>query len=257
MERLARALVTGASSGLGVEFARQLAGRGCSVVLVARRAEPMEELARELRSQYDVDAEVLAADLADAAQLGAVERRLADPERPVNLLVNNAGVGSGGTLEEVSADEQERQLRVNTVAPVRLVRAALPRMIEQRHGGVINVASMAASIPATPGSALYGAAKAFLRSYSEGLAAEVRGHGIRVVGVQPGFVRTAMTEGLQRTDPPSVVWVRADRVVAESLRALAAGRVSVVPGFQYKAADAVAQVLPRSLLRLAAGRISL
>jgi len=168
--------------------------------------------------------------------------------------VNNAGMGENGALAEQSADDQETVTRLNVIAPMRLTRALVPGLLARRRGGVINVASEAAMLPGQPGGGVYAASKAFLASYGESLAAELRPHGLRATTVCPGFVRTEMTRGLQDQAPPSIVWVPVERVVAATLRAFAAGRPLVVPGAQYKLADAAVRLLPRPLLRAALRR---
>jgi hypothetical protein len=243
------ALVTGASSGFGEEFARALAARGCAVVLVARREERLKELAARLAEAYGTRTEVHAADLSDPVELAGVERRLADPGHPVDLLVNNAGMGESGPLAEQSADDQERVVRLNVIAPIRLTRAVAPGLLERGRGGVINVASAAAMLPGQPDGGVYSASKAFLGSYGESLAAEFAARGLRSTTVWPGFSRTDMTGGLQDQSPPSITWVSVERVVADTLRAFAAGRPRAVPGAQYKLADVLTRLLPLPLLR--------
>lgn len=249
MGTIRSALVTGASSGLGAEFARALAARGCDVVLVARRADRLQRLAAKLTDDYRVGAEVLAADLADPGGLAEVEARLAAPDRPIDLLVNNAGTGDGGPPSEMPADEQERVVRLNVIAPVRLARALAPGLLARGRGGVINVASLTAMLPGQPDGGAYAASKAFLASYGESLAADLAGRGPRVTTVCPGYARTEMTAGLQERGLPAVAWVPVERVVADTLRAFAAGRPLVVPGAQYKTADALLRLLPRPVLR--------
>ena len=248
MALIRSALVTGASSGIGAEFARALAARGCDVTLVARRVERLDALAVKLAGDYGVRADVHAADLADPGALAEVEARLAgDP--PIDLLVNNAGMGDGGTSAEMPADDQERVVRLNVIAPVRLARAIAPGLLDRGCGGVINVSSLTAMLPGQPDGGAYAASKAFLVSYGESLAAEFAGRGPRVTTVCPGWARTEMTAGLQERGLPAVAWVPVERVVAGALRAFAAGRRLVVPGGQYKAADALLRLLPRPALR--------
>lgn len=250
MTSIRRALVTGASSGIGTEFARALAARGCDVVLVARRAARLTSLAACLEHTYGVRAETLTADLADPIDLAVVEARLADVERPVDLLVNNAGIGDDGPRTGHPADDQEQLTRVNVLAPLRLACAIAPELAARGRGGVINVASLAAMLPGQPGGGAYAASKAFLIAYSESLSAELKRHDVRVTVVCPGFVRTELTRELQAMSPPSLIWVSAERVVADALRGFAARRPLVVPGAQYKAADVALRLLPRSVIRM-------
>lgn len=254
MGSIRTALVTGASSGIGEEFARALAARGCDLVLVARREDRLKDLADRLAGAYGTRTETLAADLADADGLAAAETRLADAARPVDLLVNNAGMGEGGPLTEQSADVQEKVAGLNVIAPVRLTRALLPGLLERGRGGVINVASLSGMLPGQPDGGMYAASKAFLASYGQSVAIELGSHGLRATTVCPGFVRTELTRGLQDRRPPSIVWVPVERVVADTLRAFAARRPLVVPGVQYKLADAAIRLLPRPALRAAMRR---
>ncbi|WP_131736198.1 SDR family NAD(P)-dependent oxidoreductase [Actinomadura roseirufa] len=240
------ALVTGASSGIGESFARLLAGRGADLVIVARRAGRLDGLARELVERYRVAVEVLAADLTDPVQRGEVERRLrADP---VELLVNNAGHGAFGAFAELPLDDHLAEIELNVGALVRLTHAAVPGMVERGRGGVLNVASMAGFAP-SPGSATYGATKAYVISFSESLHSEVAGTGVHVTALCPGFTRT-------RDDAPSnPLWLRREAVARAGLEAVAAGRALCVPGAQYKAALPALKLMPRPLVRAAVNRV--
>jgi short-subunit dehydrogenase len=240
------ALITGASSGIGESFARLLAARGTGLVLVARRAELLTALAERLRERHGVAVEVVVADLTEPEALAGVEARLRDD--PVDLLINNAGYGAFGAFGETSLDEQLRQIDLNIIALVRLTHAALPAMLQRGRGGVLNVASMAAFAP-SPGSATYGATKAYVAAFSESLHAEVRAAGVHVTALCPGFTRT------DETGSTGLLWLRRDDVARAGLDAVSAGRAICVPGPQYKAALPVLRVLPRQLLRTAAGRM--
>ncbi len=166
------ALVTGASSGIGERLARLLAAGGCDLVIVARRAGRLADLAAELRTAHHVQVEVLAADLTTPGGLRAAENRLADAGRPVELLVNNAGFGLPGSFADLAADGAEAQIRLNVLALVRLTHAVLPGMLQRGYGGVLNVSSVA-GVLISPGGATYAATKAFVTSFSESLHAEV------------------------------------------------------------------------------------
>lgn len=244
-----RALVTGASSGIGEAFARRLAADGTDLVLVARRAGRLHALAAQLAP---VAVEVLVADLGDPADLARVEARLADTERPVDLLVNNAGFATSGSFADLPADGEELEVRVNVVAPLRLARAALPGMRARGRGGVVNVASLAAYQP-YPYGATYGATKAFLASFSQALSEELRGSGVRVLALCPGFTRTEFqqTAGVGTRGIPGRLWLSADRVAAAGLRALSSGRALTVPGAVNAAAAAVSKALPAAVTRRA------
>ncbi|GAA0575846.1 SDR family NAD(P)-dependent oxidoreductase [Actinomadura livida] len=240
------ALVTGASSGIGESFARLLAGRGTDLVIVARRADLLDGLARELVERYRVAVEVVAADLTDPAQRGEVEARLrADP---VELLVNNAGYGAFGPFAELPLDDHLAQVELNVNALVRLTHAVLPGMTERGRGGVLNVASMAGFAP-SPGSATYGATKAYVAAFSESLHSEVAARGVHVTALCPGFTRT------EDDVPSNLLWLRRDDVARAGLDAVSAGRALCIPGMQYKAAFPALKLVPRPLLRAAANRM--
>ncbi|MFC0037395.1 SDR family NAD(P)-dependent oxidoreductase [Actinomadura rayongensis] len=240
------ALVTGASSGIGESFARLLARRGTGLVIVARRGDLLDALARDLVERYRVAVEVVAADLTDPEQRAAVEERLRTD--PVDLLVNNAGFGAFGGFADTALDDQLRQIELNVTALVRLTHAALPGMLERGRGGVLNVASMAGYTP-SPGSATYGATKAYVTAFSESLHAEVAGRGVHVTALCPGFTRT------DEETPPNLLWLRREDVAHAGLAAVEAGRALCVPGAQYKAALPALRLMPRPLLRAAANRM--
>ncbi|MEU8802067.1 SDR family oxidoreductase [Spirillospora sp. NPDC048819] len=245
------ALVTGASSGIGESFARLLAGRGTDLVIVARRAELLDGLARELVERYRVAVEVVAADLTDPGQRAEVEGRLrADP---VELLVNNAGYGAFGAFAELPLDDHLAQIELNVTGLVRLTHAAVPGMVERGRGGVLNVASMAGFAP-SPGSATYGATKAYVAAFSESLHSEVAGKGVHVTALCPGFTRTE-DEPPGAHGPSNLLWLRRDDVASAGLDAVSAGRALCIPGMQYKAAFPALKLVPRPLLRAAVNRM--
>jgi uncharacterized protein len=246
------ALVTGASSGIGERLARLLAADGCDLIVVARRAGRLEELAARLRASHHVHVEVLAADLTTPAGLQAAENRLSDASRPVELLVNNAGFGLSGSFADVPADGAEAQIRLNVIALVRLTHAVLPGMLERGHGGILNVSSVAGFL-ISPGGAVYAATKAFVISFSESMSAEVSGRGVHVTALCPGLTRTEFhDEGHEgKAAAPSFAWLDAGRVARAGLDAVAAGRPAAVPGAQYKIVTGLARVVPRRILRFA------
>ena len=243
------ALVTGASSGIGVSFARRLAADGCALVLVARREERLSALAEDLRRWHDVDVEVLPADLASPSGLDTVASRLATGD-PVELLVNNAARSSKGSFAELSPETIDAQIQLNVVALTRLARAAVTGMRARDYGGILNVSSMA-SLTASPGTAVYGATKAFVTSLTESLYAELNGTGVHVTALLPGFTRTEFhaTNDVEVSYLPSVAWLDADAVARSGLDAVAAGRPLAVPGPQYKLAAGAVRLLPRAALR--------
>jgi uncharacterized protein len=228
-----RALITGASAGLGAEYARRLAASGTSVILVARRLDRLEELARELRARHGVAVDVLAADLATEAGQAVVAARIAaDPA--LDLLVNNAGFGGKTGFAKGELAAHLDMARVHVEATIRLTKAALPGMIDRGRGAVINVASVAAFSPFS--GAMYGGTKAFLVMFSEGLQTEVRSKGIAVQAICPGMTHTEFhgVAGIDKAVVPAPFWMTADKVVRISLRRLG-GRVVCVPGWHNKA----------------------
>lgn len=220
------ALVTGASSGIGAQFAKQLSGRGYELILVARRAERMQQLASELPGP----AQVVSCDLAnDAAGLAA---RVAELGVEVDLLVNNAGFGTHGRFADIDAVRDAELVRVNCEALVTLTHAFLPGMISRRRGGVITVASTAGMQP-IPFEMSYSASKAFARAFSEALSAELRGTGVKALCVNPGPVPTEWQEVAGYAPdylPPVPGKIGPDQVARESLRAFERGRRTVIPG---------------------------
>jgi short-subunit dehydrogenase len=220
------ALVTGASSGIGEQFARQLAGRGHDLVLVARRADRLERLAAELPT----NARVVACDLAnDAASLAD---RVKELGVEVDLLVNNAGFGTSGPFVENDAAREAEEVRLNCEAVVTLCHAFLPAMVERHRGGVINVASTAGMQP-IPYESVYAATKAFAVSFTDALHTELRGSGVRVMSVNPGPVPTEWQQvaGYAEDRPaPAPGEIPAEQVVSESLEAWDRGKRFVIPG---------------------------
>jgi uncharacterized protein len=245
-----RALVTGASSGIGDAYARALAARGTHLVLVARRRDRLEELATALRDRHRVQVEVLPADLTDSLNVGEVAERLQATHEPIDVLVNNAGFGTTGDVVDIDAERLADEIDLNVGALVALSRAALPGMIERGVGAVVNVSSIASFQPA-PKLAVYAATKAFVTSFSESLAEEVRHHGVRVQALCPGLTRTEFQETASYNPEvrPSFLWQEADEVVTASLRSLDRGTVLVIPGFHNKAFTNLTGPLPRRLKR--------
>jgi uncharacterized protein len=220
------ALVTGASSGIGAEFARQLSQRGYEVILVARREERMRELASRLQGH----AYVIACDLVNEA--ASLAEKVAALDKPVDVLVNNAGFGTHGHLAQIDAARDAEQVRLNCEALVTLTHAFLPGMLERRRGGVITVASTAGLQP-LPYEATYSASKAFARTFSDALSAELRGTGVRALCVNPGPVPTEWQQVAGYAPdylPPVPGKISAAQVASESLRAFERGRRTIIPG---------------------------
>lgn len=220
------ALVTGASSGIGAEFARALSRRDYEVILVARRRQRLEQLASELGSAHVVECDLSS----DAASLPA---KVAELGLEVDLLVNNAGFGTWGRFVELDPEHEVDQIRLNCEAVVVLTRAFLPRMVERGSGGVINVASTAGMQP-LPYEAVYSATKAFVRTFTLALRAELRGTGVKVLNVDPGPVSTEWQAVAGYPSPDTTLGVpgkvEPSVVVEQSLRAFDRGRASIVPG---------------------------
>jgi len=228
------ALITGASAGMGAEFARQLAAAGSNLILVARRIERLEGLARELEEKSKIKAEALQADLLTDEGVAKVERRLAETET-LDLLVNNAGFGGGaGSFAEKEARDHLTMVQVHVATTVRLCRAALPGMIARGRGGIINVASVAAFSPFS--GPMYSGTKAFLVMFSENLRAELRDKGLFVQALCPGMTHTEFHEtiGMDKSVVPGPFWMTADKVVRTSLRRIGRGTICV-PGWKNKA----------------------
>ena len=245
------ALITGASSGLGSEFARQLAARGADLVIVARDRTALEALADEISGRRGVRVEVLVADLLDEEALAAVETRLAEG---VDVLVNNAGFGLDLAFENNPVDDEVRHLRLHVEAALRLTRAALPTMLERGRGRIVNVASVAGFVP----RGTYGAAKGWLISFSRWANVVYRPRGVSVTAVCPGFVHTNFHERLglppgEEGVPPGL-WLDAETVVREGLRDAARGRAVSVPSWRYKTLVAVSRLLPDRIVVRAAAR---
>jgi short-subunit dehydrogenase len=238
------ALVTGASSGIGAAFVRRLASQGYDVILVARREDRLKALATETHQCYGIEAEVLVADLACTADVERVEKRIAESE-DLELLINNAGFGTKPyRFSETDFGRQLDMISVHVVASVRLMRAALPGMITKGHGAVINVSSVGAFIP-LPANATYCATKAFLSVFSKALATELRGTGVKVQVLVPGFVRTEFHDTPEyqqvniRSQIPKALWMNAETVVTKSLESLRRDQLYCIPGFKNRLAVAL------------------
>lgn len=239
-------LITGATAGIGLEYAHQLAARGDDLVLVARDAARLEAVAEELRRTHRVDVEVLVADLVDRAQLASVEARLADRDRPVDLLVNNAGFGLKKRFLDNTVEEETAMQEVLVTAVLRLSHAALGAMAERGHGGIINVSSVAAFLPR--GS--YSAAKAWVNSFSEWAHLEYRSRGVTVMALCPGFTKTEFHQRMEVTRGDGFMWLEPEFLVRRSLEDFAKGRAYSIPGAQYKTIIALTRAIPNRVLRL-------
>jgi len=241
-----RALVTGASAGLGAEFARQLAADGFSLVLVARDEARLRALADELAAARGTEVEVLAADLLEHDDLERVAARLADGARPVDVLVNNAGFAVAEPFHASAIEDERRMHELLSWVPLRLAHAALPGMRARRRGGILNVASLAGRLP----SGTYSAAKAQLLMLSRALRAQYRRDGVVVTALLPGFVATEFHErmGVDATTVPEIGWADASAVVRDGLRALRTRRGIVVADWRYRLAAPIAVLVPDRII---------
>jgi short-subunit dehydrogenase len=247
------ALVTGASSGIGKLMVETLVAAGVPTVAVARRVDRLRALA-----DLHPGVEVIVADLLSDEGQTSVTSRIADSDRPIELVVNNAGFGTNGTFHELDLDRLTDEIELNVTALTRLSHAALATMVPRGRGWLLNVASVAGFQPA-PQLAVYAASKAYVLSLSESLHAEVRARGVHVTALCPGLTKTEFQQvsNTQRYAGkyPSVAWTSPDLVVRTGLADVAAGKPVSVPGLQYKALTALAGVTPRWLRRLASSRV--
>lgn len=248
-----RALVTGASAGIGESFARLLASAGVPVVVVARRRDRLEELAREFPN-----VEVLAADLQTDAGLAAVSARIMAADNPVDLVVNNAGFGTSGMFETIDPERTRQEIALNVGALVRLSHSAINAFLERKRGYLLNVSSVGA-FQAGPTLAVYAATKAFVTSFTEALAEENRRRGIRVSALHPGYVPTEFQQVASAKDissgVPGFLWLKPERVALGGLKGVAKGKTLVTPSIIYKSLVVLTKVLPRGATRRIAGAI--
>ena len=250
--------MTGASSGIGEVLARRLAAEGTDLVLVARDRKRLEALAKDLTERHGVVAEVLRADLSKKAQTATVVERLQATEAPIDLLVNNAGFGTYGSFADLDPDEEEREVQVNCQALVRLCHAAVPVMLARRKGTIVNVSSLA-SRAATPNNAVYAATKAFVSHFSDALHEELRGSGVTVTVVEPGFTRTEFQERAGLTENagmPDFLWQTAEAVADATLAGARSGKAVVVPGTHNRVAAGLSALVPRNARRRAVALMS-
>lgn len=246
-------LVTGASSGIGVEIARELARRRHGLTLVARRKDRLETLADELRSSQGVRVEVLSADLADASARTHVASAIEERGLDVTVLVNNAGFSTVGPVDRADHEREVSMIRTNVEAVADLCTIFLPGMVQRRRGAVLNVASTAAFQP-LPGQAAYGASKAFVLSYTRAIRQELRGTGVSATVLCPGPVKTefieaaGFDEGEAESSLPKIMWVAAPEVARAAVEGLERGRAVILPGVSNRIGAYIAYMTPREIL---------
>jgi len=237
------ALITGASSGLGAEFAHQLAARGYNLILTARREERLQQLGELLQSRYGIYPQIHPADLSILTDIEKIISMITNQDN-IDLLVNNAGFGTVGRFHRVDVEKELAMVNVHMVAPVMLCRAVLPGMISRNQGAIVNVASMAGFIPIR--NVLYHSSKAFLISFSEALHTELQGSQVRVQALCPGFTVTEFHDTIEysrfsRKGIPRFLWMTSEQVVSESLNALQHGNFMCIPGGIYRVVGAFAR----------------
>jgi short-subunit dehydrogenase len=245
---MARALVTGSTAGLGLEFAWQLAGTGHDLILVSRDEERLRAVAEQIRHVHRVEIDVLAADLSVRRELDKVATAVTDPVAPVSLLVNNAGYGLRGRFLEVGVEDHEKQMDTLIRAVLVLSHAAARVMVQRRSGAIINVSSLAGYTASGP----YAASKSWVTVFTESLATELEGTGVTATALLPGFVATEFHEraAVNVEGLPRVTWLKAPFVVEQALRDAAKGHVLSIPSVKYRAAGEVSRLAPRRLIRL-------
>lgn len=249
------ALITGASAGIGREFARQLAGRARTIVLVARRRERLEQLRDELKARNSrLNVHTHPVDLNDGEQIQILIESLKRENIAVDLLINDAGLGDLGPFATSDLDRTQQIIRVNILALTSLTRRLVPAMIAKKRGGILNVSSSAGFLPIA-GFAVYAASKAYVTSFSEGLRAELRGTGVSVCALCPGPVHTEFTDvayrpGKSERSSVEFVHVTAETVARSGLAAIERDKPLVIPGFVMKLVMFFTRVTPMPILRL-------
>lgn len=251
---MSTALVTGGTSGIGAEFARQLAARGDDLVLVARDRMRLDAMAAELTA-LGVRVETIAADLSRPRDTDRVAKRLADPKRPVDILINNAGYGLRTRLLAPDRAEHDDAYGVMVRAVWVLSAAAAPGMRERGYGAIVNLASIAGQLS----MGAYSAMKAWVLTYTESLANELHGSGVTVTALMPGWVRTEFHQraSIRSSSIPDALWLDADYLVRQCLRDVDRGRVVSMPSLRYRPLSFLLRHLPRGVVRAVSRRISL
>ncbi|MEV6965516.1 SDR family oxidoreductase [Hamadaea sp. NPDC051192] len=241
------ALITGATAGIGAQFARDRAAAGMDLILVARDAERLAAFCAQLAQEHGVRATPVPADLTKPEGLAAVEKVLTT--EPIDLLVNNAGLGLNKSFLKSDVEDELHLLNLNIVAVMRLTHSALPKMVERGKGAIVNVSSVAGFAATMPGST-YPASKAWVTSFSEAVGMLVKHRGVRVMALCPGFTRTEFHQraGIAAHQMPGFVWLQAPDVVRQGMRDLRKGKLVSVPSVRYKVAVGALKITPRALL---------
>jgi short-subunit dehydrogenase len=250
------ALITGASAGIGREFARQLADRARSLVLIARREPRLNELRDELRNRNgELNVHVRVVDLCDKSQIDSLIAWLDQNKIDIDFLINNAGLGDYGAFSTSDQGRDDRIIEVNIVALTLLTRCLLPQMVARKRGAILNVSSSAGFLP-IPGMAVYAASKAYVNSFSEALRAELRDTGVTVTALCPGPVHTEFGDVAKRPDGqpeqgPEFVYVSVEKTARDAVAAVEADRPLVIPGLAMKLGMFLVRITPMSILRMA------
>jgi uncharacterized protein len=250
------ALITGASAGIGREFARQLADRARSLVLIARREPRLNELRDELRNRNgELNVHVRVVDLCDKSQIDSLIAWLDQNKIDIDFLINNAGIGDYGSFATSDPGRDDRIIEVNIVALTLLTRCLLPQMVARKRGAILNVSSSAGFLP-IPGMAVYAASKAYVNSFSEALRAELRDTGVTVTALCPGPVHTEFGDVAKRPDGqpeqgPEFVYVSVEKTARDAVAAVEADRPLVIPGLAMKLGMFLIRITPMSILRMA------
>lgn len=233
--------------GIGESFARLLAEKGFNLVLVARDNKRLQERAKALSKKYKIDVEVLQADLSIPTQLAKVEKRLSSPKKPIEVLINNAGFGIKDSFLSSNIADEISLIDVLVKAPMQLMHAVLPQMLDRNSGTIINVSSVASFIA----GGTYSAAKSYLTVHTESLHTELSKTNINISALCPGFTHTEFHQRgkMKMSGLPNFMWLEADRVVSDSWRAAMAGKAICIPGWQYKTLSTIARFGPRPLVR--------
>jgi uncharacterized protein len=244
---MAIALITGATAGIGAQYARLLAREGFNLILVARDKQRLSATAKVLSKEFGVKVELLPADLTKPPQLEKVRKRLSDSKKPVDVLVNNAGFGINKSFLDSEIKAEQALLDVLVTAPMRLTHAVLPVMLERNSGVIVNVSSVASWIAG--GS--YSAAKSYLTVLTESLHTELRSTKVKISALCPGFTRTEFHQrgGMKMKGLPNFMWLSAEQVVEKSWRDVNAGKVISIPGWQYLILSSISRFGPRPMVR--------